>query len=560
MFRSEPLQLVVIRQERAKKNAKAERAAAEARPKTYRLVRGDRDKENADMRMLVIGCQGNAKTEQMNVAELMNAVAGYRETHKPDFILMLGDSFYDSGVECADDVMFNSHFHDIYANPTLEALKDIPCFAFLGNHDHNFHKMRIPGAECGVPRAMHQVAHTYLPRQRFRSTEELQQFYRSHTDEEVVDIDITKLPKWNMPSRAYAIICGNTQLFCIDSNTYIADYLAALRGDTNPANQVNWLVATVKIAKAAGRTVALALHHPLFTPGKRAFHNDISLYLSEDEIKSEAFQRQFGALNSSACSYNSLLRETFKQQALVFDSVYAAHDHNLYYYNNKSTLTDYPLCQITSGGGGGSLQDREEFAEQDKMAFFLKRNGFVDVFSRGDRKLFSYLIHSIPTQKCSLRLLMHYDSNDTTPYYHFPKVLSVHERTAIQLFISTVNAAIKDYLVDFIAPRQRRESGGFLGITPWKGNVTHGQEGVERAHLVWNYIRSMGIKSLADVIATVRDLSKWESTLTTPTSHSFITLLNNRIKEIYGEGFSIENLSDHLVEKQPEELAKLLHM
>lgn len=556
MFRGESHYLIAHRQARAQKNALAEQAARQAKPKVYRLVRGERDRENADMRLFVIGCQGNAKAAQSKVAQLMNNVASLPETQRPDCILILGDSFYDSGVNDADDAMLRTHFHDIYADPALNILKDIPCFAILGNHDHNFHKMRIPGSEQGTPRAMHQVAHTYLPRQCFQSTEALQQFYRSQTNEEMVDLAISEVPKWNMPSRTYAILCGNTQIFCIDSNTYIADYLAVLRGDTNPYNQVNWLRAEYAKAIAAGRTLSLALHHPLFTPGKRAFHNDISLYLNADDIKSEAFQARFGQLLSNTCSYNQLLRDAFKQDGLVFDCVYAAHDHDLYYYNNKTKAPDYPLCQITSGGGGGGLQAREEFDEQDNMAFFLKRHGFVDVHSRGDSKFLSFFIHSIPTKKCSLALTMHYDCRDTRPYYHFHDAMQENERLAIQLFFSTVRLAINDYLVGFIAPRQRRESGGFLGYLPGKGNMSHGQDGIDRAHLVWAYIRSVEISSLEQAIRTVHELSRWDATLTSPTAHSFITLLNNRIRESYGENVTIENLGDHSKVNQVIELPK----
>src|SRR5688500_7211303 len=44
------------------------------------------------LRFFVLGCQGNAASSQTKVAELMNALA---KNQKPDFILILGDNFYD---------------------------------------------------------------------------------------------------------------------------------------------------------------------------------------------------------------------------------------------------------------------------------------------------------------------------------------------------------------------------------------------------------------------------------------------------------------------------------
>jgi len=48
-----------------------------------------------------------------------------------DFMITVGDNFYEAGVKDADDPMFKSAFVDVYAGPL-----QVPTYASLGNHDH----------------------------------------------------------------------------------------------------------------------------------------------------------------------------------------------------------------------------------------------------------------------------------------------------------------------------------------------------------------------------------------------------------------------------------------
>ncbi|VVC75225.1 3',5'-cyclic adenosine monophosphate phosphodiesterase CpdA [Aquicella siphonis] len=503
------------------------------------------------LRFFTLGCQGNAKSAQIMVANLMEQVASQSDA-PPDFILILGDNFYDWGVDAPDNPMFQTNFHAIYQNPKLGTISKIPCFVILGNHDENLHKLGVLEAEKGVSRGMHQVAHTYLPRtKKYPTTESLQQLYRSHTDDEVVDLDLDNLPSWNMPSRTYSLISGDTQIFCIDSNTYVSDYLKMIAGDENPYNQAIWVAEEVRKAKESGRKVLLALHHPPVTPGKRAFHNDISLYLSKQEIASEAFNSCFGKLmHEHSVSYNTLMLETFKQQKLVFDAIFAAHDHDIYYYNNKESRDmEYPVCQITSGGGGGGLQERESFDQQQDMGCFLKRHGFTVVdCPQGDRPL-HFNICTVPKSQTDRAFHLHFDSADHRPYRTYPKEMLKEEKEATEQFCRVVEIALYRYLGEFLGPRQKREKGSFLGTSPISGNVSHGKDGVERAHTIWAYICQAHGDSLLNTLKTVHSLSRWGGTFTSPTAHSFITLLNAEIEKKYGKGMNMDRLIE-TVEKQ----------
>ena len=380
----------------------AEQAALATKPRVYKIKEAGGKEGN--LRFLVFGCHGDARETQKKVAKLMEEIAADPKKRPPDFILILGDNFYDYGISSADDPCFHSHFYLIY-----EKLK-IPCFVILGNHDENIHGLSSFEPEQGVKRGMHQVAHSYFPTTNYPNTPAKQSLYNSDV------LDLATLPKWNMPSRAYSLHCDKVQIFCIDSNTYVSDYLQLKEGTGYPSNQAYWLQEEVRKAKAAGRKVMLAMHHPLMTPGKRAYHNDSKMYLSEEERKSIAFMQAFSQERDS--SYSTLLRETFSQQQLEFDTVFTAHDHDMYYFNNKNdALADYKICQITSGGGGGELQDRFDFSQQNQLGCFMKRHGVVDVScsSTNPSEETHYAMFTLPPSSKHESYQLKFTSGDCVP-------------------------------------------------------------------------------------------------------------------------------------------------
>jgi len=504
---------------------------------------------SAATRFFALGCQGDKDTsQQFQVAELMNKMASPLQGAAPDFVLLLGDNFYDFGVEGPTSKQFTTNFEAIYTNTNLAYLRKIPCFAILGNHDENIHKKAFMEPEKGIERGMHQVAHTYLATE-FKTTADLQNLFQSHTTTDaIIDLDVNELPAWNMPSRTYALISGNTQIFCIDSNKYVSDFLKLCAGDKNPDNQAAWVKKEYDKAIHEGRNVLLALHHPLITPGKRAFHSDHHLYLSDEERYSEEFKKYFGHLVSSGSepSYNQLMRETCKHQQLVFHAVLTAHDHDLYNYNNKNEISDYPLCQMTSGGGGGPLQERESFEDQKSMGCFIKRHGFTDVYSQGDGLIHFYL-NTIRKTNQELDISLHFTNKDCKPLRVYPQKMATNEIEGIEKICSVTKSAVDEYFA-FISSRQNEKNGSFLGITPWSGNMKHGYDGVERAHKIWAYISHQIADDLFSTMETIFMLSRPDTRYTTPSKHSFITILNNKIEAQYGSGMTIELLYNNLKE------------
>lgn len=517
----------------------ADIAAKNAKPGTYYLYHSNNANPQKPLRFFTLGCQGDAKANQLSVAHLMEEVANASPHDLPDFILLLGDNFYDNGVSSPNDPIFNTHFYQIYDNPKFQHLKKIPVFAILGNHDGNIHNVAV--GEKGIPVSLNQVAHTYVPRCDNVSTESLEKLYQQKF------LDLDSLQKWNMPNRYYSLIMGDTQIFCIDSNTYGSEFIAALGNDHGPdypyetPNQAIWLKHALADAIKNGRKTILALHHPLVTPGKRAFGSDSALYLTPEEILqlgNSVFTKLF---KDGKCSYNAFLNAALAYHKLNFDLVLAAHDHNMSYYNDNS------LRQITCGGGGGPLQARQDFSNQLSMGCFVKANGFGDILSpQGKAPIVSTLL-SVPKNTKEPGLTLQFTTKNCLATRIYLNHLDSVEIQHIQMFCTVVISAVNTYLKDFLADLQTGSKGGFLG---WSGNLSHGQEGVERAHNIWNYVNHFYADDYATTIRKTHEMSCWTSQFCKPSKHSFITILNQKIAETYGQNITMESLHQSLNAKQ----------
>ncbi len=89
------------------------------------------DTDGSTLQFIVIGDWGTPRSKgQKLVAGQMNKLAASTAI---DFIISTGDNFYSKGVKTADDPLWQSSFENIYALP---ALKNIPWYITLGNHDY----------------------------------------------------------------------------------------------------------------------------------------------------------------------------------------------------------------------------------------------------------------------------------------------------------------------------------------------------------------------------------------------------------------------------------------
>lgn len=351
-------------------------------------------KKTPPLNFYVLGCGEHNTDNKKIVAELMNEVA--RGTKKkPDFIVILGDNFEESGVKSSNSESFINGFDKVYHAKELEAISGIPCFVIPGNHDHGFpilYPFRVTGINNDYSKISHEVNHSYVDEKGVESPAKKELLGKNtlHTEQ------LRKAGQtWNMPGRYYALQYeNNSELFFIDSNTYVKEYIEyILKGNKNLNGQPVWLE---KFAKNPETLKLLFLHHSLHTIGKRSLISDLDDYLDNDDIdrlKKNNIIKAIGTDDKGntkyeELSYNEVLRRIMERQGLQFNAVFAAHDHAMYHFNNqdiikrnsgskKGILFTNPLLQVVAGGAGGDLQNRYLF---DKgTSSFIKHHGFVNV-------------------------------------------------------------------------------------------------------------------------------------------------------------------------------------
>ena len=98
-------------------------------PDTLRAADVANTKANG-LNFLVFGDWGrHGERDQMEVAMQMEIAAN---TLRPQFIISVGDNFYEHGVASTDDPQWQKTFEDVYVAPSLQ----IPWYVALGNHDY----------------------------------------------------------------------------------------------------------------------------------------------------------------------------------------------------------------------------------------------------------------------------------------------------------------------------------------------------------------------------------------------------------------------------------------
>lgn len=178
-----------------------------------------------NLRFLVIGAWGRYGTPQQKIVAQAMANAAIE---KPcDFIISVGDNFYNSGVTSIDDPHWQKSFEDVYSAPSLQ--KD--WYVALGNHDYG-----------GNPQAQ---------------------------------VEYSKISEhWKMPSRYYKIpaYVPDIDIFVIDTtpivwrtNSPSPEQIAKI-ANQDVDTQINWLDAELKSSNATTKLVVG--HHTIFSGGK----------------------------------------------------------------------------------------------------------------------------------------------------------------------------------------------------------------------------------------------------------------------------------------------------
>lgn len=169
------------------------------------------DPNTAYARFMIIGDMGTGQDGQREVA---TAMALRAKKDGLDFMLGLGDNFYESGVASVDDPQWKTKFEDIYADDILQ----VSYYATLGNHDHKGN------------------AHAQVE-------------YSHHSS------------RWRMPARHY------TFDYKLDDGTVMAffalDTQPIHKGRGEAEDQIKWL--DKQLGKSKARWKIVFGHHPLYS-------------------------------------------------------------------------------------------------------------------------------------------------------------------------------------------------------------------------------------------------------------------------------------------------------
>jgi acid phosphatase len=181
-----------------------------------RRARGDDVKPAKKLRFYALGDTG-AATETRDHA--LAALAARAERDPADFVLLLGDNFYDVGLQSADDPRWKSDFEDAFGARSLE----VPFHVVLGNHDH-FGKIEA------------QVEYTQ------------------------------KSSRWRMPSRYHAFTVGATGAGePARAAFFLLDTTPIVQAEDHDLEQLAWLETELAACTAPWKIVAG--HHPVRTGG-----------------------------------------------------------------------------------------------------------------------------------------------------------------------------------------------------------------------------------------------------------------------------------------------------
>jgi predicted phosphodiesterase len=164
------------------------------------------------VRFVAIGDTGKGNAGQKQVGQ---SIGTHCATNGCDFVVLLGDNFYPTGVGSTTDSQWQTAFVEPYA--TVNA----PFYAVLGNHDYGG-----DGAGTDLPRGDNEVAYSQVN------------------------------PKWRMPAHHFKWTLGNAEFFAADTNRSMFNVDQAVSADFEtwlPASTAEW-----KIVFA---------HHPLKSNG-----------------------------------------------------------------------------------------------------------------------------------------------------------------------------------------------------------------------------------------------------------------------------------------------------
>lgn len=271
------------------------------------------------VRFVVMGDTGEGNDTQYKVGD---AVAATCAAQGCDFVLLLGDNIYNSGVDSVDDPQWQTKFEEPYADI------DLPFYAVLGNHDYGGNLAGIEQGGLG-----------------------------NEWDKgplEVMYSDVSD--KWIMPATYYTVTWDHVGFIMLDTNSI-------LWGNTDYGDQRAWYPSA--LAEVADSDwVFAAGHHPYRSNG---VHGNAGNYESI-EVGNLAIPNPVPILNGGNV-------KSFMEDVVcgTVDIYFAAHDHDRQWLDENDMLCG---AELIISGAGAKIREVGDNGNQvhwqdDTMAGFL---------------------------------------------------------------------------------------------------------------------------------------------------------------------------------------------
>ncbi len=278
------------------------------------------------------GDSGKGNAGQKEVAE---AVVAKCAKDGCDFIMLLGDNIYNSGVESVSDPQWQEKFEIPYKN------LDVVFKPALGNHDNGGLTLGIGGPPIDLAG---EDGGTGM------------EFWRGDIQIDYSDVS----PKWDMPARFYDYTMGSAHFFTLDTNSMMFDQHAEQADEM--VSRITKSTATWKIAYG---------HHNYISNGK---HGNAGNYDLPDWLNwVPGILGDLGEIISGKgvkAGIETIVCDT------DIDLYIAGHDHNRQWFSTGQEGCNGPEF-VVSGAGATTTDFKKNqsslFGEDAKLGFLWVR-------------------------------------------------------------------------------------------------------------------------------------------------------------------------------------------
>jgi tartrate-resistant acid phosphatase type 5 len=270
------------------------------------------------VKFVALGDTGKGNADQRRVAMAIRDLCAAKGC---DFVLLLGDNIYETGVMSTTDPAWQTKFEQPYNDV------DLPFYVALGNHDYGGSILvSIPGLG-------------------------------NEFDKGQVEIDYSQVStKWNLPATHYTFTWGDVGFIMLDTNSVVWS-------DTTYGDQAQWLPSAIA-AVADKRWIFTAGHHPYRSNGT---HGNAGAY-DAPEIAGIMLPNPLPVQNGSS------MKTFFDDHVCGISQVYfSGHDHSRQWIDEPTALCGTEMIVTGAGSTTTALQDRGNqtfYEDATKVGFF----------------------------------------------------------------------------------------------------------------------------------------------------------------------------------------------